>query len=77
MQKHLLTNNYMAVKKIVETVKKAITKRKVEKVVEVAEATPEVKPVYCTSCRGTGRIPFEGFANLSECADCNATGLTQ
>lgn len=56
----------MAVKKTVEAKKKPVEAIEVE----------EVKtPVYCTSCKGTGRIPPEGFANLSECGDCNGTGL--
>lgn len=51
----------MAVKKIVEAVKKATTK-KVE----------EVKEVRCAVCNGTGRV-----SERVSCEECQGTGLAK
>jgi len=63
----------MAVKKIVEAVKAATKK----KVVEVPKQEVEVvrEQVSCKNCRGTGRIPYDAFVNLSACPECNGEGL--
>ena len=60
----------MAVKKVVASVKKAITKKAV---VKEKTITPSIN--NCEKCGGVGRLAPIEFYHMESCDACNGTGI--